>query len=382
MDWRKVLIGCSIALAVFIVILGVGGFYAYRYFSKVFPGRMLEMPADMKNPSVLTSSGFVSKGPFLKDAPFGNITDIVVGKIDPTPGVEVGVVGTRGAGFLDYNSTVKSSVMFSQIANHVDIIDVDSDGTCEFLERGAWAQDAKLIGHDGNIIWTYGGMPGVDDTAAGDINGDGKDEFVVGFNGGGGVHLLDVNGKKIWREPDGNVWHVEMVDTNGDGTLEIVHSNAAGQIMVRDKDGKVISRAKPAAYFSSFSLCQWPTKHDRQYALLSEDDTIWLFDYDGKVASQFRAPKCGTLGHAWGTPVKLSNDQLEYLAVIVDFENWKRAILYIYDPAKNLVYQEILPESSAAIAAISLDDSGKESLLIGGEGKVWKYQFKGSDDGA
>ena len=59
------------------------------------------------------------------------------------------------------------------------------------------------------------GVLSVDDTAAGDVDGDGRLEFVVGFNGGGGVRLLDSTEKMRWRKPDGNVWHVEIADLKG-----------------------------------------------------------------------------------------------------------------------------------------------------------------------
>lgn len=100
------------------------------------------------------------------------------------------------------------------------------------------------------------------------------------------------------------------------------------------------------------------------------------FDFDGKVVAQFNAPKCGTLGHARGIPVKLKTDQPEYFAVIVEFSNWKRSILYVYNQSGALVYQEILTEPCASIAAVSIDNSNVESILVGGVGKVWQYKLK------
>ncbi len=373
---KKILVGCLAAVGLVIILVILGGFFVYQRFIAPIVSSRLRMPSDLETPSVLVGSRFISKSLFLEDPRLGTITDIVKGELDPSPGLEIGIVGSQGALFVDETSGVKSSMMFSAQADHVDVIDVDGDSIYEYLNRGSWAIDASLIDHKGNSIWTYGGGPGVDDMCAGDIDGDGELEFVVGFNGGGGVHLLDKNGKKRWKQPDGNVWHVELVDTNGDGSLEIVHSNAGGEITVRNRQGGIISRSDPAAYFSDFSLCKWPSKEDRQYALLSEDDTIWLFDFDGKAVAQFDAPKCGTLGHARGVPIKIKSDQPEYLAVIVEFSNWKRSILYVYNPTGALVYQEVLPEVCGSIAAISLDNSGTDTMLIGGEGKVWQYKVQ------
>ncbi len=210
--------------------------------------------------------------------------------------------------------------------------------------------------------------------AAGDVDGDGQIEYVVGYNGGGGVHLLESSGRRSWQQSDGNVWHVEVVDTNNDGSLEIVHSNAGGQITVRDAMGRVTSVAKPRPYFSDFSLCRWPAKDAPQRLLLSGDDQIWLLDFNGNTVAQFDAPHCASLGAAHGTLVQLSEDQPAYLAVVVDFQNWNRSSLYVYDGKGVLVYQEIIGESCASVAAVP--KSGEtEILLIGGTGSVWEYSL-------
>ena len=371
--WKKVLIGFSIALGVLIVLTIAGGFVAYRYFIAPLISTRLAMPEGLNRTGVLVGEGFLSKSVYIQDARLGTISDIEFGEFDPSPGPEVAIVGTRGAVFLDDNAKAKSSVMFSVRAGHVNILDVDGDGISEYLDRGGGWQDVSLIDHKGNAMWTYGGMPGVDDITAGNINRNGILEFVVGFNGAGGVRLLDRNAKEKWKQSDRNVWHVELVDVNADGSLEIIHSNAAGEMIVRDKEGKVIHKAKPGPYFSHFSLCRWPTKKAPQYALLAENDIIWLFDFFGKSVAQFDAPISGTLGHARGTPTKIQNDHPEYFAAVVEFSNWNRSILYVYGSDKKLVYQEIIPEACASITSLSLNSKGKETLLLGCHGKVWKY---------
>ncbi|MBI5117116.1 hypothetical protein HZA56_11635 [Candidatus Poribacteria bacterium] len=379
MNWKKVALGCSISSAVLVVIIAVGGYFAFRHFRKFIPGRM-EIPKNLIDASVLTGSDLLSKKTFFEDSRLGKITDIELGELDPSPGQEIGIAGSRGAAFLDEEARLKSTIMFSGETDDVNIIEINADGVCEFLNRGSWGVSASLMDHKGNVIWTYSDETGVDDMDSGDMDGDGTMEFVVGFNGGGGVHLVDINGKKKWSESDGNVWHVEFVDTNGDGILEIVHSNAGGQMTIRDQNGKVVRRTHPGPYFSHFSLCKWPTQKDHEYALLAENDTIWIFDFDGKTVAQFTAPKCGTLGHARGTPVKLMADQPEYFATLVEFRHWNRAILYVHDRDGKLMYQEILPETCASIAALSLSDSKTDTLLVGGDGKVWQYKAGNNSD--
>jgi hypothetical protein len=373
MGTKKVLIGMAIGCAVLVVLAIVTAFIGYRLLIAPITSGRLKMPSSLKTPTVLVGSGLMTRDVLISDARLGKVTDIVRGELDPHPGMEIGIAGTEGAVFLDDSLKAKSTVQFSASNSHVDIVDVNGDHVCEFMNRGAWSSDASLIDHSGKTMWTYGGMPGVDDMCAGDIDGDGIRELAVGFNGDGGIRLLDKTAKMRWKQPGWNVWHVEMADTDGDGKLEIVHSDAGGEIVIRDAQGNLLRRGRPAAYFSHFSLCRWPGKKDRPYALLSEDDAIWLFDFDGKTVAQFKAPRAGSLGDARGLPVKLYRNKPECLAVVVEFENWDRSIIYVYDSKGTLLYQEILPEACASIGGITLDRSGAETILVGGNGRVWQY---------
>lgn len=225
-------------------------------------------------------------------------------------------MGRRAALFVDPDSKrVKAKAAWEvtpirpgvdRLPTHVDIVDVTGDQVCEFMNRGAWGDDAALMDHSGKVLWSYGGMPGVDDMCAGDVDGDGVLEFAVSFNGGGGVHLLDRNGKKRWQRPDGNAWHIEMTDVNGDGKLEIVNSGGGG-ITVRDARGNTISESgmKAPSLVAPFSLCRWPGKQGPARVLCCGNGVLWLIDFDGEVQAEFKTPQVNFVGHARGLPVQL-----------------------------------------------------------------------------
>jgi hypothetical protein len=373
-NWKKVRIWVSIAVVVFIIGLFVGGYFAFQYLiSPMLSTPRLAMPEGLNKTGVSTGKEFLSKSVYVEDSRLGTISDIAFGKFSPKPAASIAIAGNRGALLLDDNAKAKAYVKFSVRAGHTVIVDVDKDGSPEYLNRGGGWQKVSLHDNSGNTVWTVGGMPAVNDIAAGDINRDGILEFVVGYNGGGGVRLLDRNAKEIWKQSGSNVWHVEFVDLNSDGNLKIMHSNAAGEMTIRDKDGEIISKSKPEPYFSHFSLCRWPNKSAQQFALLAYNNNIWVLDFSGKTAARLDTTIPVSYGHARGVPVKFKSDHPEYFAVLVDFHTWKKSVLYVYGADKKPVYQEIIPEACASIAALSGNMKDQDSLLVGCEGKVLKY---------
>jgi hypothetical protein len=335
------------------------------------------MPQALETPGVRIGPALLDKTLVVEDQSVGDVSSIVAGELDPRPGLEIGVAGSKGALFLDEGFRRQTSVQFTRRAVNVQFIDLENDGSAEFMSRGSWACDPALFDHQGNTIWTYGGESGVDDMASGDLNGDGALEFAVGFNGDGGVHLLDQQGKTIWRQPDGNVWHVEVLDIDADGKPEIVHTNAGGQIKVRDRVGEVVRQSASRAYVSHFSLVRWPGRDDRQYLLAPQDGTIAVRDVDGRAIAELDAPLANRLEDVRGTHAKLRSDAPGHFVALVTFGRWRRAVLYLYDSAGTLVYQEVLPEAAEAIAALPSSDGQSEDLFVGGAGKVWRYRFGG-----
>ena len=135
-----------------------------------------------------------------------------------------------------------------------------------------------------------------------------------------------------------------------------------------------MNRAKPEAYFSDFSLCHWPTNDSPSRLLMADDGKVWLFDFDGTTVGTFDAPNSDEHATARGTLVSFEAGRPPLLAVLVELDNWDRAVLYVYDGNGVILYQEVLDQACAALAALPDDDSGSEVLLVGGRGTVWEYR--------
>ena len=101
------------------------------------------------------------------------------------------------------------------------------------------------------------GGDGVDDVWAGDLNGDGLDEVIIGYNGGTGVHVLDNQGKALWKYTGiGNVWHVCAGDVDGDQVPEVITTSARGQVHVFDTQGSKIKDIKVSCYANMVRVAQ------------------------------------------------------------------------------------------------------------------------------
>ena len=335
-----------------------------------------------KEPGVILGGGVLSRRAFLTEPAVGVVTDIRLGKLDGKPGTTLGIAGTKGAVFLDRSGRVASRVSFQASCNCVQMVDVNGDKVCEFMDRSFFADKASLLDHRGHVLWSYGSSSGVNDMAAGDVDGDGRPEFAVGFNGWGGVHLLDRKGKLRWRQPDANVWQVEIADVDGKGAAEILHSNSAGMMTIRDKRGKITSRVGLTARLQHFSVCRWPTAGSAQHVITAEGDTIWLFELGNTKAAPFWAPGIDPLTRPIAVPVKLAGKAPEYLAVAISGSGRMmgkmiaESMLYGFDSARTLAYAEKLPEPCMALAAIPVGNSGAQALLVGGKGRVWEYRLE------
>ncbi len=333
----------------------------------------LKMPSELKVPRVITNLGGLRKKILVEDGRIGSVTDIVVKPSEDSNTRETVLAGTKGALISSRGLPVKF-ISFDKKQDNVNFIKISSQNVYGFMNRGSWCCEARVMDVSGHTLWSYGrGESGVDDMASGDLNDDGNPEYVVGFNGGGGIHLLNSQGKKLWEFADGNVWHVEIADLDGSGHKKIVHSNARGEITVRDNQGNIISKHNPKPYFSHFSLIRWPNDSSPERFLLAGLNKIWIFDEKANPLAEFDAPFSGDLGEARG--VLFKTDTKPFLATIVDYKNWHRSILYVHTLSGQLVYQEILTESCPSIAFLSISNKTTSGLELGCEGEIYEYQM-------
>jgi hypothetical protein len=294
-------------------------------------------------------------------------------------GTDIAVVASQGADFIDSTGQIKKQVRFSiQQRCPIAPARIDATGEYGYLTRDeSWAAPATLFDKEGRVVWRSDETwPGVDDSVAGDVYGDGKMSVAIGFNGGGGVALLDGQGKTLWKKDDTNVWHVEMLDTNGDGRDEILHSNAKSQLLVRSGNGDVAAQYLPGFYVSHFALTRWGQEARPSHILVPVSEssdgcckpTFVLLDTNGKKVAELESPMGNLFNRMSALPIRFGKGS-EYFAVLEN--RLERSMLLLYGEDRKIAYQEILDEPCLGMAALPKKDG--ERLLVGCAAKVWEY---------
>lgn len=376
---RKVLIGLVI---VFVLVIGAGA-YLYHIISPSIQAAHARAEAQKKMlvPRVITGGEKFGRLSFYAGNGLGTICQILVGWPADHEGADIAMVGNQGTDFVDAAGRVKKQVRMSiESRVPIEVARINQAGDYGYLTREeSWAVPVTLFDKVGHVLWRSGDQwPGVDDSVSGDFTGTGELSVVVGLNGHGGLVLLNARGKQVWKKDDGNVWHVEGLDTNGDGHDEIVHSNARGQLLLRNGNGDILAHYLPDSYVSNFVLTRWGGETKATHLLVPVSEVqegcckskIVILDSHGERVTERDNPLGGLFTRFSATPVQF-NEGAEYFAVLEDNSPDKRSMLTLYAQEGQIAYQEILGESCLGMAAYSTKNTA--GLLIGCADRVWEY---------
>ena len=432
MTLKRKLVIFSVVLGCFVLVLALLGALAYKTFLAPF-FETREPPPELREARVLVGADFLAKSEFYEASKssslielvdedklnmrLDSIMDVSVGQLDGQPGPEVGLAGMFGLTILDLRGHLKERINYKFVKREVKVgplqttqtndsfremrvVDVEGDGVCEIFGYDG-LDGMALFNHQGQVVFNHGAFQreqsSINNAAAGDIDGDGKLEFVASWGyEPSGLELFDRSGRSQWRqEEELMLGQLAMVDVNGDGKAEIVEADGH-KLKIRDAQGKVSSSAEMPVYLSYLSLCPRPDGRGAPQNLAVTEGKLLLIDLDGKNFSVFEAPlskinlekprelkipgsndpfvfHTEEVYKARGAWVKLRKDQPKYLAVIARFGVIDRSLFYVYDEQGKLVYHEILPENCHTIVAFSSESEGSEDILVGGEESVWRY---------
>jgi hypothetical protein len=395
---KHLLIGCSVLLFAVVALVGVGAYFVYRAFRRSL-SEMSKAPPELSQTGVLVGEGLLSKDIFANDRRLSKIQAMTFGQVDPADPDELCSVSGFGAMFLDSSGAVKRYIPYGmqqvkvlgtkiQAAgariSRFQIIDLGGAGECSFLARGG-AMGSELIGHDGKSVWLLGGLDPrthPSDMIAGDLNGDGKIEFVGIYElGNKGVVFYDASLNELWSKPEMRASHVELVGPQG-GRKSIACCVDHG-INILNTQGDLVKNLEIPLYLEDFLILSWPPASDTQYILCHDNDNMDLYDLGGRLMFKCDMPGSAHLDHFVAEAFTVG--KVSYLAITGSlFWSGNRSVFCVYalpeQPLRNQVvrqsplYREVLDQTCESMTKLPADDSGRESILIGGVGQILRYR--------
>jgi hypothetical protein len=398
MNKKHLLVGCSAGMVVAVVMLGAGAYLFYRAFRHRLEA-INRVPAGFEQPRVLSGEGLMTRDVFSKDSRLAQVQAMAFGPMELGEPDELCSVSGFGALFIDADGATRRYIPYGmqqvkvlgmklQAAggrvSRFQIIDLGGTGECSYLARDN-PVGSELIGHDGKSVWQLGG--GFDirshpsDVVAGDLNGDGKTEFVAAYRESEkGLVLYDASLNEEWSKPDIRASHVELIDSDND-KKNIVCSDSDG-INILDPQGNLVSKFESRFYGWEFQVLTWPPGSGIQYILGQHKGRLILYDLNGKAVFDCDVPSGEDLSRIRGAGFMAG--KVPYLAIVGSTFTNKRSIFCVYGlPEHRLksgtlvespLYQEVLADSYESITRLPADESGRESILIGGPGQILRYK--------
>ena len=364
--------------AIFVVLVG------FSFLNAIKMGNFMrdERPAELKEVINQASSNFLNeKIVYVKT--MDNLSSINWMNCQEGNEKEIALSSLRGVTFLDRNYTEIGKVTFSSVFSTVNPIFQSKDDACNFIGYKS-SESVSLLDSKGKENWKIDSTERdyISGVKYGDINKDGKIEFVVFYDFGKGIQLFDDAKNLKWEYPIYSLGHLEIADTGEDGKNEIIFSNGNNADKVTEfkflnSNGEVDKQFKIATQSSQFAIINWPDINKKSNILLTENNNIRLVDLNGETVIQLNAPGCRTFGDVKAVTVKFKKNEPAFLAVrkilMPDI-----AVLYIYDIKGNLVYNKtetFTGNMNATLVAVPTDEEGGEKLLVGSEGKNYGSQL-------
>ena len=127
-----------------------------------------------------------------------------------------------------------------------------------FVTFNPWGDMVQAYSAEGSLVWSHE-ADGIDDVWAADLNEDGLDEVIIGYNARGGLHVVDCAGKPLWSDNTlANVNSVTAGNVDGDPRLEVLATSVPGTVHVFNADGKHLRTLDPGIYCSTVRIWHNP----------------------------------------------------------------------------------------------------------------------------
>jgi hypothetical protein len=320
---------------------------------------------------ITRGTDLLSKSVFATQPQLGEVTSIRMLPNETPSDVTLLVAGTQGAATISRNGNVKSLITFDTRKGKVEPLSTKSAMEFEFVDTGGGWQPVSLISSAGKTLWQTPADAAPDEMAPVDLDGDGLAEFVIGYNGRGGLKAFDRSGAELWSHPASNVFSVKTATMNGADV--IIHTDG-DEIIIRSLVGDKL-RTLPLPVYS-FVVDSWGERP----AIITQQET-WLRVYDLEGSSVDSLPIMAEGTDLCTTRIMFLDEGPVYRAVVVSLlASTGLSELYLFDERDTLAYHEVFSGKYPAMAVTRTPEDGRNALLVGGsEGTVTEYRWNGED---
>jgi len=219
-------------------------------------------------------------------------TGLAAGELDGDGKMDV-AVSSRSGGVLLNRSGALVRAMPIITTEHVAIGRRPRGGY--LIGYGTWTQRLNTANAAGKAMWSYRTSDAVDWAAPVDLGDPRGDGVAVGYNGSGGLHILDPTGKLRTRIGGlGNVWCVAPLRRRQGVPADIACVHAGGTVRVYNVAGTMV-REIPASGYQS-KLITGDLDGDGTDEILAvgsganSESVLTAFNAQGKLLWQYTPP--------------------------------------------------------------------------------------------
>ncbi|MCC6489881.1 MAG: hypothetical protein IT364_20495 [Candidatus Hydrogenedentes bacterium] len=364
-----------VVLTLLVVVGAVGGGSALY----ILMGRTLFPALDSYDdygpdlePGVRVGEGYLTARDIPVAGRMGSITDMVYAELDTVAGPDIGLASAEGVAILDSACEQRA---FNRIAEYVDTIHFchrRSDNSYFVYNCYGFGEDNEAATFDlsGKQRWKFTGTEEYALLAAGDLDQDGRPEYVVAYSAEDDestLLVLDTQGKERSRLKTASIWDMRIAERLLDGGPALVTIEDGERIVFRSERGHLVHEEPYPDLDGNLCVLDGFGDPKRQCVLVSEPGLLRVIDGTGATILNLTAPELDYPDLISAAIVAFATDSPPLLAVIAPTMDYEPTCLYLYTLDGTLAYFEVIDGYFASLLALPGDGAKPGRLLAGGE---------------